>query len=89
MRALVRHPVRTAFVVLIAFALAPSVAWGAPARLRSEGWPLAAREADALFAPAVRVPTSAAALEGSLTRAVARLQGAGWHDATLEASWSA
>lgn len=89
MRAFARHPVRTALVVLLAFALAASVAWGAPARLRSEGWPLAAREADALFAPAVRAPASPAALDGALARAVARLQGAGWHDAVLEAVWSA
>ncbi|MFM8559521.1 MAG: hypothetical protein ACKOC6_07950, partial [bacterium] len=89
MRAPVPHPLRTALAVVVALALAAPSASGAPARLRTEGWPLAAREADGLFAPAVRTPADAAALAGALARAVARLQGAGWHDATFEAAWSA
>ena len=76
-----------AFVAALASA---GPAWSAPAaRLRIEGWPLAAREAEGWFAPALRAPADTAALAAALSRAEMRLQGSGWLDARLAAEWSA
>ncbi len=76
-----------AVAALVAGACA-SLAFAAPvARLRVAGWPLASREAEALFAPALRAPGDSAALAVALQRAEARLQSSGWLDATLAATW--
>ncbi len=57
------------------------------ARLRATGWPLTSRDAESLFAPALRAPADSATLARALNRAEARLQSQGWLDATLSAVW--
>jgi outer membrane protein assembly factor BamA len=84
---------RTAFPAAARTALAACLllAGAAPAagatRLAPAGWPLTTREAEALFEPALRAPADSAALARSLHRASARLQSAGWLEASLAAAW--
>lgn len=83
------HVVLVRCATVLAFVSVVDSAWPAPARLRLEGWPLASREGEALFANALRVPGDSVALASALGRGVARLQSGGWHDAALEGTWDA
>ncbi len=86
-RCVARRCALFALLALLACACA-SLARAAPvARLRVTGWPLASREADALFAPALRSPADSSALARALERAEVRLQSSGWLDASLAAAW--
>jgi len=74
--------------VLLSLFAGPRDATAAPApKLESQGWPLPSREAEALFAPALRVPGDSAVLAAALRRAASRLQSGGWLDASVTARW--
>lgn len=79
---------RACSALVIAFALAcVTSAHAAPTlRLRATGWPLATREAEAIFAPALRANADSVALASALERAARRLQSGGWLDAMLAAT---
>lgn len=72
--------------MMLAFASAGAAA--AP-RLRLDGWPLASRDGEALFAATLRAPSDSAALAAALVGAESRLQSLGWLDARIRASWYA
>ncbi|MCC6650292.1 MAG: BamA/TamA family outer membrane protein [Candidatus Eisenbacteria bacterium] len=57
------------------------------AELELGGWPLAAREGAALFAPALAQPGDSVALSRALGVALARLQGEGWLGARATGEW--
>jgi outer membrane protein assembly factor BamA len=76
-------------VVATLLALAPAAHAEKAARLELRGWPLAARDAEGWFAPALKAPGDSLALASALARAEARLQSGGWLDARLTAQWSA
>lgn len=59
------------------------------ARLELPGWPLAAREGEALFRAPLRAAVDSVALASSLRLAARRLQSAGYLDARIEATWRA
>ncbi len=78
---------RAAGATWLTLALVSPVLAAPAARLRATGWPLTSREAEALFAPALRAPADSAVLARALHRAETRLQSDGWLDATLTAAW--
>lgn len=81
---------RIATVLLLALGLAaPAAPARAAARLEVAGWPGTSREAEALFAGALRAPGDTAALPAALAGAAAALQAGGWLDARVFADWSA
>lgn len=82
---------RIARAGLLALALAAASAGAALAapRLEVSGWPGTSREAEVLFAPALRVPGDSAAAAGALARATAVLQSGGWLAGRVRAEWSA
>ena len=61
----------------------------AAARFEVTGWPGASRQAEVLFASALRAPGDSAATAAALASASATLQSEGWLAARLEAEWSA
>jgi len=75
--------------LLATHALAPAARAAASAKLDLRGWPLAMRDAEGWFAPALRAPGDSLALATALGRAELRLQSGGWLDARLSAQWSA
>ena len=79
---------RQLLLLVALFACVVSTAHAASAgRLRATGWPLATREAEALFATALRSSADSIGLAAALARAEQRLQSAGWLDAALTATW--
>lgn len=81
-----RSACSTVLVLLLAAFAAGPVA--AASRLDVSGWPGPSREAEALFAPAVRAPGDSAAIGRSLSAAAATLQAGGWLDARVRAEWT-
>lgn len=75
-----------ALVAVLAVAATGALAAGPP-RLELAGGGLGAREAEGVFARALRAPGDSAALAGALGDAVARLQSEGWLDARAEGEW--
>jgi hypothetical protein len=75
--------------LLAAHGLAPAAQAAASAKLELRGWPLAMRDAEGWFAPALKAPGDSLALATALGRAELRLQSGGWLDARLSAQWSA
>lgn len=75
-------------VVAIGALLLAGAAGAAAPRLEVAGGSLGVREAEALFAPALRAPGDSSALAQSLARALGRMQSEGWLDATGEAEWA-
>ena len=71
--------------LLATHALAPAAQAAASAKLELRGWPLAMRDAEGWFAPALRAPGDSLALATALGRAELRLQSGGWLDARLSA----
>jgi outer membrane protein assembly factor BamA len=60
----------------------------AAARLDIAGWPGPSREAELLFAPALRAPGDSATVAASLAAACASLQSGGWLEARVRAGWA-
>jgi len=58
-------------------------------RLEVSGWPGTSREAEALFAPALRAAGDSAATAAALARASAALQAGGWLAGRVRAEWTA
>ena len=76
--------------VLASGVLAVNAASALPAaRLRLEAWPLASRDGEALFSGALRAPADSVVLAQALTSAGSRLQGAGWLEGRVSATWNA
>lgn len=79
----------TGLLLLALLGAAPAPAARAAVRLDVAGWPGAGREAEVLFAPALRAPGDSAATVAALAAATARLQSGGWLDARVHATWAA
>lgn len=73
---------------LAALALAAATAAAAAPRLEVYGWPGPSREAEALFAPALRAPRDSAATAAALAAATAALQSGGFLGGRVRAEWS-
>ncbi len=81
---------RTLLRLLLAPALlAAAVPARAAARLDVTGWPGPERQAETIFAPALRAPGDSAAVAAALGAAIGSLQSGGWLDARAEAAWNA
>jgi outer membrane protein assembly factor BamA len=74
--------------LVAALAPAPASLAAKSARLELQGWPLASRDAESSFAPALHAPGDSLALAAALARAEMRLQSGGWLDARLAARWA-
>jgi outer membrane protein assembly factor BamA len=74
-------------LLLAAHCSAGALGPAAGARMHLNGWPLATREGEALFAPALRTPGDSSALALALRKTEARLQSGGWLDARVHAAW--
>lgn len=82
---------RSAIAILLATGLAATTAGPAVAapRLDVAGWPGTSREAETLFAPALRSPGDSGAVARALAGATAALQSGGWLGGRTHATWAA